>query len=93
MTVPEVDDREEEPVADLADFRSFYAQRYPSAVRLAFVFTGDAAASEDVAQEAFVRVRGRFDTLREPWPYTRAAVVNAARTAARRTRRERTRLT
>lgn len=89
MTLPEVDGRDEELVGG---FEAFYARHYRPAVRLAFVLTGDPTAAEDVAQEAFVRVRAKYASLREPWPYTRAAVVNATRTAARRTRRERTRL-
>lgn len=75
-----------------AGFEAFYGERYGDAVRLAYVITGDAGSAEDVAQDALVRVRTRFDTLREPWPYARAAVVNAARSHHRRRRRERARL-
>lgn len=73
-------------------FEAFYRERYRNAVRLAFVITGDPDSAEDVAQEALLRVRPRFDRLREPWPYTRAAIVNASRSHLRSRRRERTRL-
>ncbi len=49
--VPVVVDAEPRPTEG---FDRFYATAYPSAVRLALVLTGDRAAAEDVAQEAFV---------------------------------------
>lgn len=73
-------------------FEAFYSERYRDAVRLAFVMTGDADSAEDVAQDALMRVRPRFDALREPWPYTRATIINTSRTHLRRRGRERTRL-
>ncbi|MEA3056747.1 MAG: hypothetical protein QOD30_2179, partial [Actinomycetota bacterium] len=42
MTVPEVDERDEEFAGD---FGSFYAQQYRKAVRLAVVLTGDPGAA------------------------------------------------
>src|SRR5688500_9275923 len=88
MTMPEV-----EPAPELAGgFEAFYGRRYQDAVRLAYVITGDAASAEDVVQDALLRVQNRFDSLDDPWPYTRAAIVNAVRSRARRGRRERARL-
>jgi RNA polymerase sigma-70 factor (sigma-E family) len=75
-----------------AGFEAFYGHRYRDAVRLAYVITGDPGTAEDIAQEALLRVRPRFERLREPWPYTRAAIVNVARSHARRGRREQARL-
>lgn len=73
-------------------FDAFYASRYRDAVRLAFVIIADDAAAEDVAQDALLRVRPRFASLRDPWPYVRAAIVNGSRSHLRRRRREDARL-
>lgn len=52
----------------------------------------DAGVAEDVAQDAFVRMRDRFVNLDNPAGYLRVAVVNCARSAtsadARRRARE-----
>ncbi len=59
-----------------------YAAHIASAVRLAFLITGDREAARDIAQDAFVRVAARFAELRNPdaFPaYLRAAVVNRSR--------------
>ena len=58
---------------------AFYRQRFADAVRLAHLLTGDPSIAEDLAQDAFERVRPRFDGLSSPWAYLRAAVVNACR--------------
>lgn len=69
-----------------------YARHGPAAARLAYLLTGDQPTAEDLVQEAFVRVFGRFRDLREPesfeW-YLRRTVVNLANTRFRRLRLER----
>jgi RNA polymerase sigma factor (sigma-70 family) len=65
------------------DFTGFYREAYPGAVRLAWLLTHDHAASEDVAQEAFVRVRARLSTVEHPTAYLRTAIVNGCRDRAR----------
>src|SRR5438105_4819511 len=37
-----------------------YVRHAPGAVRLAYLLTGDRALSEDLVQDAFVRLAGRF---------------------------------
>lgn len=72
-----------------------YAQHAPAAVRLAYLLTGDHALAQDLTQEAFVRLYGRFRDLRDPdaFPaYLRATVVNLARSHFRRRRVERAHL-
>ena len=62
------------------------------AIRLAFLLTGDRHLAEDLAQDAFVRLFGRFHDLRksESFPfYLRRTVVNLSRDHFRRMRRER----
>lgn len=70
-----------------------YVRHAPEAVRLAFLLTGDAALAEDITQEAFIRVAGRFRHLRSPGAfdaYLRRTVVNLCMSHHRRRRVERT---
>ena len=72
-------------------FAVFYRSEYPSAVRLARLLVPHGAA-EDLAQEAFSRLHGRFDTLDNPPAYLRTTLVNLGRTWHRRRAREADRL-
>jgi RNA polymerase sigma-70 factor (sigma-E family) len=69
-----------------------YRLHAADAVRLAYLLTGDRAVAEDLVQEAFVRLYGRFRDLRDPgafdW-YLRRTVVNLVRSHFRRARVER----
>jgi RNA polymerase sigma-70 factor (sigma-E family) len=70
-----------------------YARHAASAVRLAYLLTGDHALAEDLAHEAFIRLYGRFRDLRNPdaFPaYLRTTLVNLTRSHFRRRRVERT---
>ena len=69
-----------------------YRQHAPDAARLAYLITGDRALAEDLVQEAFVRMFGRFRDLRNPdafGAYLRKTVVNLSRSHFRRVRVER----
>ena len=77
--------------AERATFTVFYRSEYPSAVRLARLLVPEGAA-EDLAQEAFSRLHGRFDTLDNPPAYLRRTVVNLGRTWHRKRLREADRL-
>lgn len=62
------------------------------AVQLAFLITGDRHAAEDIVQDAFVRLFGRYLDLRSPEAfevYLRRTVVNLSRDRFRRLRLER----
>ena len=64
-----------------------YLRHAPEAVRLAFLLTHDAAGSEDIAQEAFIRISGRFGHLRSAGSfdaYLRRTVVNLCMSHHRR---------
>jgi RNA polymerase sigma-70 factor (sigma-E family) len=61
----------------------FAAQR-TEMVRLAHLIVGSNALAEEVVQEAFVRLRDRWDGLDNPGGYLRSMVVNAAREQLRR---------
>ena len=69
-----------------------YVRHGPAAQRLAFLLTGDRAQAEDLVQEAFVRVVGRFGHLRVPdafAAYLRRTIVNLHTSQLRRKRLER----
>ena len=69
-----------------------YRRHAPDAVRLAYLLTGNRAQAEDVVQDAFVRLYGRFRDLRNPdafGAYLRTTVVNLVRSQARRRKVER----
>jgi RNA polymerase sigma-70 factor (ECF subfamily) len=77
----------------VADFERLFRAHWPRAFRAARLVTGDAAAAEDIAQEAFlaaVRNLDRFDRRRPFAPWLHRIVVNRAIdwTRARRLRAE-----
>ena len=72
-----------------------YRTYSPDALRVAYLLTGDRALAEDLMQEAFVRVLGRFRDLRNGdafWWYLRRTIVNLANSHFRRLRVERAHL-
>jgi RNA polymerase sigma-70 factor (sigma-E family) len=71
---------------------ALYQIHGPEALKLAYLLTGDPELSEDIAQEAFVRVARRLTGLRNAdsfrW-YLRRTVVNLSHSHLRRQRVER----
>jgi RNA polymerase sigma-70 factor (sigma-E family) len=73
----------------LADLYELHAHE---ATRLAYLLTGDRALAEDLVQDAFVRLAGRFLDIRDPdgfSHYLRRTVVNLSNSWYRRRRVER----
>jgi RNA polymerase sigma-70 factor (sigma-E family) len=69
-----------------------YRQHAANAVQLAYLLTGNKHLAEDLAQDAFVRLFGRFQELRKPEAfafYLRRTIVNLSRDHFRRLQRER----
>jgi RNA polymerase sigma factor (sigma-70 family) len=64
-------------------FEAFYRRAWPDAVRWATALAGSVAAGEDLAQDAFARVRTRFESIDNVDAYLRATIVNVARDARR----------
>jgi len=63
-----------------------YAAHYRQLVRLSVLLVRDVATAEEVVQDAFVAVHGRWRGLREPdkaLAYLRQAVVNRSRSVLR----------
>jgi RNA polymerase sigma-70 factor (sigma-E family) len=66
---------------------SLYAAHYRGLVRLAVLLLRDVGESEEVVQDAFVAMHGRWGRLRDPdkaLAYLRRAVLNGSRSALRR---------
>ncbi|MGH3499153.1 MAG: SigE family RNA polymerase sigma factor [Nocardioidaceae bacterium] len=64
-----------------------YAAHYASLVRLGTLLLRDQGRAEEVVQDCFVAMHGRWGRLRDPdkaLAYLRAAVVNRSRSALRR---------
>jgi RNA polymerase sigma-70 factor (sigma-E family) len=69
-----------------------YRAHAPEAMRLAYLLTGDRVLAEDLTQDAFVKVLGRFQDLRNRdafWWYLRRTIVNLSRSYFRRRQVER----
>jgi RNA polymerase sigma-70 factor (ECF subfamily) len=65
----------------VADLEALYRAHWPRAYRAAFLVVHDAAAAEDIAQEAFlaaVRALDQFDRKRPFGPWLHRIVVNRA---------------
>ena len=63
-----------------------YAAHYRGLVRLSVLLVGDVPTAEEVVQDAFVAMHGRWRRLREPdraLAYLRQAVVNRSRSVLR----------
>ncbi len=81
--------------SDIGSRRSFsalYEHHAPAAVRLAYLLTGERELAEDLVQDAFVKVLGRFDDLRRPdafEAYLRRTIINLSHSTFRRRRLER----
>jgi DNA-directed RNA polymerase specialized sigma24 family protein len=82
----------EKAVSRVARLEELYVRNAPSALRTAYFLTGDADLAEDLVQEAFVRIAGRFGHLRTPeaFPaYLRRTIVNLFTSHLRRRALER----
>lgn len=66
---------------------ALYSANYRSLVRLAAMLVRDAGTAEEVVQDAFVAMHGRWRSLRDPdkaLAYIRQVVVNRSRSVLRR---------
>jgi DNA-directed RNA polymerase specialized sigma24 family protein len=69
-------------------FDEFYRRRWPDAARWATALTGRPAVGQELAQEAFINLRARYDSLANPVGYLRRTVVNLSRAWHRSSSRE-----
>lgn len=78
--------------AGLASFQAFYRAHAQRVTALAVALSGDRAAGEDLAQEAFTRTFQRWDRVAgydDPGAWVRRVVVNLSHSRWRRVRVER----
>ncbi|MFN0028507.1 MAG: sigma-70 family RNA polymerase sigma factor [Acidimicrobiales bacterium] len=73
---PAVEDADTETLAGIS---ALWARLYDPLVRFAWLLVGDRAKAEDLVSSTFLRTYGRLLALRDPEPYLRRALVNAAR--------------
>jgi RNA polymerase sigma factor (sigma-70 family) len=73
-----------EPRTDRAGFDVLFEEYFEPMKRLAFLLGAD--DPENIAQEAFVRLHGRWAKLVDPLPYLRTTVVNLSRSRLRHLR-------
>jgi len=86
-----------EPRADAGRGRGghleeLYRAHAPEALRLAYLLTGDRVLAQDLTQDAFVKLLGHFQDLRNRdafWWYLRRTIVNLSRSHFRRRQVER----
>jgi RNA polymerase sigma-70 factor (ECF subfamily) len=71
--------------AIVESFESFFAREFRPVLALAFVLTGDRAAAEDLAQEAFLAAFRAWESISTPGSWVRATVTNRAMSWWRRT--------
>jgi RNA polymerase sigma factor (sigma-70 family) len=86
-TGPGVAARDRSPDA----FADLYHREHHRLVRLAFLMLGSREQAEEVVQDAFVRLHGRWAGVDNPGGYLRTSVVNGCRDARRRLARYRAR--
>lgn len=72
-------------------FEAFYLRTWPRMAKLGAALTGHVEVGEDLAQDAFLRVRERFERLENPEAYLRRTLVNLVKTDATATSRRRAR--
>jgi len=92
VEVVEVDDRI--AVVDTrtpADFATLYHGEYDRLVRMAYLILGSREVAEEIVQDAFVRLHGRFTKVEAPRAYLRTSVVNGCHDVHRRLQRYRRR--
>lgn len=78
-----------------AGFDELYAAHAPDARRIAYLLVGSRQTAEDITQDAFVRVLGRFGNLRKPEAfrsYLMRTVVSLTKNHHRRRSLERTQI-
>jgi RNA polymerase sigma-70 factor (sigma-E family) len=87
---PGVADAPERDRSDSA-FAALYQDEYLGLVRLAYLILGCREQAEEVVQDAFVRLHGRWARVDNPGGYLRTSVVNGCRDVRRRIIRYRAR--
>ena len=67
-------------------FEGLYRSSVAEMTRVSFLITGSTHAAEEIAHDAFIAVRDRWDSIRNPHAYLRRSVVNRSRSYLRHLR-------
>jgi len=75
-----------DPVTDdrVAQLDALYRVEYAGMVRLAYTLLASNAEAEEIVQDSFVEVYGRWHEVRKPGAYLRSTVVSRCRSALQR---------
>jgi RNA polymerase sigma-70 factor (sigma-E family) len=73
-------------LVDTPTFEDVYRRHHDRMVRVAYVLTGSNEAAEDIVQDAYVQLYGRFDRLGDAAGYLYRTVVNGCRSRHRHQR-------
>ncbi len=73
-------------VAFTDTFEGLYRSSVAEMTRVSLLITGSAHAAEEITHDAFIAVRGRWNSIRNPHAYLRRAVVNRSRSYLRHLR-------
>ena len=65
-------------------FAEFYTDHKRSALRLAYLLTGDGELAEEVVANVFVRLYPKHTTIEEPAGYIRRAIINEVNSTFRK---------
>lgn len=83
------DSQPEARTAEESDFDRLYRTCWDPMMRLGRLLTGSTGASEEIVQEAFLRIYQRSQSIDNPEAYLRTTVTNLCRSHLRRLRLER----
>jgi RNA polymerase sigma factor (sigma-70 family) len=72
------------PTVDVVTFEALYEREYARMVRLAFTLVDTRQQAEEVVQDSFAALYGRFDRIHNPGAYLRSTVLNGCRRVLRR---------
>lgn len=67
-----------------ATFDAIFRAEYRGLVRLAYLMVGSQARAEELTQDAFAQLHGKWDTVHSPGGFVRTALVSRCRDAQRR---------
>lgn len=85
MAKVDVSDRPDPATDDrVAQLEALYRVEYAGMVRLAYTLLGNNAEAEEIVQDSFVEVHGRWHEIRKPGAYLRCTVVSRCRSALQR---------
>jgi RNA polymerase sigma factor (sigma-70 family) len=82
-----VDLHDAEPIA-VTTFEEVYAEHHLAMTRLAYLVVGSRALAEEIVQESFTELLGRWSSVQQPGAYVRVVVVRKAVRVKERSRRE-----